>query len=411
MSNPLAIAAVTETIVSLLESRLATAQVSGARVTAVTPDQPGNLPNPGINVFLYQATPNAAFRNADLPTRAADGSLLRKPQAAIDLHYLLTFYGDDTYYEPQRLLGAATLALHAEPKLPRSLIQPVQIGFASTAPSNLEAQAELIRLTPVVFTLEEMSKLWSFLFKVDYVLSAGYLASVVLIETDDATPPPALPALSFSVHALAPRQPIINQVVASPDPTAPITASGDIAVIGRNLAAPSGGSTQVLVNGVAQAAGSITPTRITLPLPANLQAGAQTVQVLQPVALGQPQVDHPGTGAASAIAAFILSPTIKPGSLAFLPAFGAPPGPAITATIVPKVRAGQSVLLRLLPSPAGVPARLFDGGALTADADTVTVPIPGLASGSYAASVLVDGAMSQITFGPGGAPTGPLVAV
>src|SRR6202035_3433386 len=120
MSNALAIAAVTETLVQLLTRNLVeVSMVPNAWVSSVTPDQTARLANPGVNIFLYQVTPNAAFRNADLPTRAADGALLRKPQAALDLHYLLTFYGDESALEPQRLLGAVTLALHSNPNLAR----------------------------------------------------------------------------------------------------------------------------------------------------------------------------------------------------------------------------------------------------------------------------------------------------
>ena len=36
-----------------------------------------------MNVYLYQVTPNAAFRNVDLPTRRADGTLVKQPVAAL----------------------------------------------------------------------------------------------------------------------------------------------------------------------------------------------------------------------------------------------------------------------------------------------------------------------------------------
>ncbi len=186
MSNALAIAAVTEALVNRLTDHLGAAQVNNAQVTNVTPDQPTSLPAAGINVFLYQVSPNNAMRNADLPTRSADGTtFLRKPQAALDLHYLLTFYGNDSFLEQQRLLGAATLALHANPTLARTDIHPVEISHGVFADSGLDSQSQLIRFFPVAFTLEELSKLWSFLFKIDYVLSTAYVASVVLIEQDE----------------------------------------------------------------------------------------------------------------------------------------------------------------------------------------------------------------------------------
>jgi hypothetical protein len=70
VSNALAIAAVTETLVQLLQDNIGTSGVTGAHVTGLAPDGAAPMPNPGVNVFLYQVTPNLAYRNADLPTRA-----------------------------------------------------------------------------------------------------------------------------------------------------------------------------------------------------------------------------------------------------------------------------------------------------------------------------------------------------
>ncbi len=127
MSNALAIATVTATLQQLLQTALpASSGVSGALVKNVRPDDQGNLPAVGVNIFLYQVSPNPAWRNADLPTRRADNTLLRRPQAALDLHYLLTFYGEDATLDQQRLLGATALYLHANPVLARTDIRNVQ---------------------------------------------------------------------------------------------------------------------------------------------------------------------------------------------------------------------------------------------------------------------------------------------
>jgi len=425
MSNVLAIAAVTEALSNLVESYLPRSLVGGYGMSTTSPDDTPNLANPGVNIFLYQVSPNAALRNADLPTRtgtAKGSSLLRRPQAALDLHYLLTFYGNPKVLEPQRLLGAATLALHAHPVLTRSDIQAVQSptgpdSFLKT--SNLDTQSELIRFTPIVYSIEELSKLWSFLLKVDYVLSTAYVASVVLIDDEDVTPlPPALPVLPHGVRltAQAVQQPVITQVVALPNAgsppnasTPPITAGSEIALIGRNLAAPSGGATQVLIGGAAQTPATIGPTRITLTLPGGLKAGPQTAQVMQPLLLGKPAVLHPGTGGASGIATFVLNPMIAPGSppstyaISVEHGVGSPPGTAIAVTIIPTVQAGQRALLQLLPqaSPPAA-ALLFDSGTLTEDSNTVTFPVPDLLAGNYLVRVLVDGAESPLTPGAGG---------
>jgi hypothetical protein len=417
MSNALAIAAVTETLVTLLTQYLDLAQVSGAWVSSVTPDQTDKVAQPGVNVFLYQATPNTALRNADLPTRAPDGTLLQKPQAALDLHYLLTFYGDDTLLEQQRLLGAVTLTLHRFPVFPRTLIQPVPITQGVTLPSDLEAQSQHIRFTPISYSLEEMSKQWSFLLKVDYVLSAAYLASVVLMDADDATSPPALPVLSYKIAAQPMRVPVINQVAAlqngKPNSGAPITMATDIALLGTNLTAPSGGATQVQISGITQPPASISAGQITLALPAGLAAGVQTAQVSQPILLGSPPVLHPGTGATSAPAAFMLSPMIAPGAapgsfaITLLSNWGSPPGPALQVQVIPTVQAGQRAVLQMLPQAAPTNGQIFDGGTQPSATDTLVFPVDGLANGTYFVRVLIDGAMSPLTTGPGGAPNGP----
>jgi hypothetical protein len=408
MSNALAIAAVTQTLVTLLQNNIGGADI-GADVSNLSPDQSG-LPAVGVNVFLYQVTPNAALRNADLPTRAADGTILQKPRAALDLHYLLTFYGDDHFLQPQRLLGAVTLYLHANPTLPRNQIQPVAIDTHTSFDSNLQNQSELVRFTPVAFSLEELSKLWSFLFKIDYVLSTAYVASVVLMETKDAIPPPALPVLSANLVVQPMRQPVITQVTASPDPNGPITAGGDIALNGRLLTAPAHGATQVLIGGVPQTPASIAPNRITLALPSGLAAGAQTAQVLQPLMLGVPPVLHPGTGNASSIATFVLNPMIVPaatpsGFAIVAEAVGSPPELALAVTVLPRVRARQRAVLQMLPTASPGTALLFDGGMMVADTDTVTFPIPGLPSGTYVVRVLIDGAESPLV------PVAPTISI
>jgi hypothetical protein len=162
----------------------------------------------------------------------------------------------------------------------------------------------------------------------------------------------------------------------------------------------------------------IQPTAITLTLTAGLAAGQQTAQVMQPAVLGVPPVLHPGTGAMSGIATFVLSPMIAPGSppgsfaLGVEQGVGSPPVPAIVATVIPTTRKGQRVLLQLLPR-ASPPAAtiLLDGGVLAVDSDTLIFPASTVPSGDYLAQVLVDGAISALAMGPGGVPTGPLISL
>ena len=300
MSNVLAIATVTETIVQMLGDALDAAQVTGAHVTALPPDSPNGLPEHGVNVYLYQVAPNLALRNADLPTRRADGTLLQRPQAALDLHYLISFYGDENSTGTAAPAGCrrshATRTTGAAAQHYPVTCRPT-VPFLATA--DLADQPDLVRVTPINFTLEELSKLWSFLLKIDYVLSVAYQASVVLIETDDPVPSPALPVLSAKIYALPFRQPVIETI-------APIASSGplilpgsEIVLHGRNFVltqSTEGGlvtaATLVLIGGAAQVPLTVTPTDITLALPSGLAAGTVAAQVTQSLVLGTPPVPH-----------------------------------------------------------------------------------------------------------------------
>ncbi len=182
MSNHLAIATVTAALSRDLQAAVG-ADVPGALVTMVRPDDTG-VSQMGVNIFLYQVTPNAAQRNHDLPTRRPDGTMVLQPQAAIDLHYLLSFYGNEVELEPQRLLGSTIRALHTRPLLTRASVRSTIDALAFLDDSDLDEELESVKFTPVPFNLEELSKLWSVFFQTPYVLSVAYQASAVLISTE-----------------------------------------------------------------------------------------------------------------------------------------------------------------------------------------------------------------------------------
>lgn len=195
MSNYLAIATVTAALRQLLLNNIGDA-VSGAGITIVKPKTTNGASDPEINIYLYQAAPNQALRNTDLPTRSSDGSVVRRPQVALDLFYLLTFYGNEVDHEPQRLMGHATSVLHDHPILTQEDIQEaISNGAACLADSDLAEQIEKVKLTPVVLDLEELSKLWTVFLQAPYSLSVVYQASVVLIQRDQPVRSP-LPVLT-----------------------------------------------------------------------------------------------------------------------------------------------------------------------------------------------------------------------
>lgn len=189
MSNSLAIATVTAVLSTLIQ-KAAQQAVSGAEVVIGRPQiTPPTNAQRWVHLCLYQVLPNPALRNADLPIRNPAGKIIQRPQMALDLHYLLAFYGDEKELEPQRMLGAVTRDLHANPVLLRQAIRDAVAGRPVLAGSNLDEAMEQVRITELALSLEELSKLWSVFFQTPHALSVAYRASVVLIETDDAVSP------------------------------------------------------------------------------------------------------------------------------------------------------------------------------------------------------------------------------
>jgi hypothetical protein len=198
MSNTLAIASVTSMLRFVLERSLAgpaPGAVGGATVTTLRPaDVPsggeggGTEIFKGINVFLYRVSPNHAGNVSDLPTRRSDGSLARRPAAVLDLHYLLTFHGDDTELDAQRLLGRAVLALAVTPVLTRELVATALQHYAGQPPTafladaDLADQVELVKLAPAAVSEEELARLWG-TFGTAYRLCLTYVATAVVLET------------------------------------------------------------------------------------------------------------------------------------------------------------------------------------------------------------------------------------
>ncbi|WP_031481595.1 DUF4255 domain-containing protein [Streptomyces bicolor] len=199
MSNALAIAHVTQALALLLENNVGPEFGEAVKVEPRKP--PAEPPDhPTINVFLYQVTPNTAMRNNDLPTRAADGKLVKRPAAALDLHYLISAYGDDTELVGQRLIGAVVRTLHEIPILPKDVIE--QAGERPyLAGSDLAEAAQRVRFSPTVMDIDETSKLWGMLHQTPYSLSVVYQASLIFIDGRE-TPVPAKPVERPEVRVL-----------------------------------------------------------------------------------------------------------------------------------------------------------------------------------------------------------------
>jgi hypothetical protein len=181
MSNALAIAHVTQALALLIENNVGPEFGEAVKVEPRKPPADPQLEQPTISVFLYQVTPNTSQRNNDLPTRAADGTLVKRPAAALDLHYVISAYGDERELVGQRLIGSVVRTLHEIPVLPKDVIE--QAGERPyLAGSDLAEAAQRVRFTPTVMDVDETSKLWGMLYQTPYTLSVVYQATLVYID-------------------------------------------------------------------------------------------------------------------------------------------------------------------------------------------------------------------------------------
>lgn len=231
MSNPLAIAAVTETIIRILFEGV-NAAIPGTTVTARPLDKARNgVTGNQINIFMYQVEPNTAWRNQDMPIKVRPGESAAPP-LALNLHYLITAYGqneDDNH--GHQVLGHAMSLLNDHP-----LLNPDEIE-AALPQSDLNNQFERVRISLQPLSLDETSKLWS-AFQTQYRISAAYQVAVVLIESDRPSRA-ALPVLSRGESDVGPlvvafASPVLSEL-RPPVPQPAVRMGEDLTLTGHNL--------------------------------------------------------------------------------------------------------------------------------------------------------------------------------
>ncbi len=449
MSNALAIASVTAVLRDLLNNGLIDHDVSAALgnviVSSLSPDRidlDSQNQQSRLNVFLYQVTPNASWRNAGLPSRNSNGDRLTNPPLALNLHYLLTAYGALELHA-EILLGYGMQLLHETPVLTRSAIRtalapPSQVTGGNLPPqlqalftSELAEQVEQIKIVPETPNTEEISRLWSAI-GAPYRPTAAYQASVVLIESKQPTKS-ALPVRARNIYVVPFNQPVVEQVTSQAntgDPIVlnqPVLAGQNLVLIGRGL---RGDVVRLNIGGieVTPADEDVTDTQIIVPLPDALQAGVQGVQVIQLRLMGTPPVPH--RGVESNLAAFVLRPTIDPPTSVV---FAAGPGPSpisgtVTLSVNPAIGDAQRVLLFLneflpLTSPPAVvkaeaysfiaPLRtpLSPPSGPPGSSQSITIPVSGVKAGTYLVRIQVDGAESMLETNAIGQFDGPTVVI
>ncbi len=408
MSDFRALAAVTLSLQDILQTAV---NSLGAVTRTGRPERPSTgTSGPIVNIFLYQVAPNPQWRNSDVPTRRADGTFVQRPRTALDLYYLLSFFGDESEQVPELMLGAVVAALTANP----APLAPT--GIVQRPGGPFSPRAELVQApgppsyVPIALTLDELSKLWT-MFQIPYALSAVYKASAVLIDSTVPLPGPVLPirrmALSVLPSSTRPRIDAIEPTVIddAPGTTFEIRGAelGGSASTVRLASAISGAELAVPPS-------SMAPGAITVALPSGLAAGPVSVRVVQT----STRTDH---SAESNPAAVMLRPRIDgaPSYAADAPSL---PQPAILVPVSPAVVAGQQVSLYLdstaSTSPSEPPAGYSVSFLASVESKRLVFSAEGIPAGTYLVRIAVDGATSTLvldedptspTFGRYAAPT------
>ncbi len=182
MSNYLAVATVSAALKQIIQQ--AVNVIGGAEVKLGRPENK-ETSFVGVHIYLYMVRPNGGMSNMDLATRSSDGTLIQLPQAALDLYYILSFYGDESQLIPQRLMGSSICGLLAQPYLTRERILEVTNPdgpYDFLAQSDLIQQVETVKFSQIYLSSEDFSKLWSVFLQVPHRLFVTYQASVVLLE-------------------------------------------------------------------------------------------------------------------------------------------------------------------------------------------------------------------------------------
>lgn len=407
MSNSLAVAAVTGVLKGLLNQALSDSSLSmgiSAKASAVPPDrvvgENGNDPAQ-LNLFLYQATENAGWRNAGLPSRSAVGEPLTNPPLALDLHYLLTAYGDREYVA-EALLGLGMQVLHENGTLPRGIINSI-LDSALVADeaavrdfllaADLARQIELIKICPEHLGGEEVWRLWSSL-QAKYRLSAAYRVTVVLIEGKRQTRA-ALPVLSQGKEdrgpiAVAPPFPFLTGAHSSKsDKFSGVALGEDLILVGDQLEDQSNVARfehSLLRQPIELSpVGERLPTQLTVPLPVGGLAASDWAIGLYRLSL---VTRRPGLPAWTTNAvSFALLPAIT-----ILSPLAALAGTVnMTVSCVPRIRDAQSTRVSLFFGMLEVQPTTMTTPVDPQQPTTLTFAVPNVKAGEYVIRLRVDG--------------------
>ncbi|MEM7797151.1 MAG: DUF4255 domain-containing protein [Cyanobacteria bacterium P01_C01_bin.118] len=411
MSNHLAIATVTAVLNKLLQEGISL-DVPGAQITTQRPDAPGgNVSGARINLFLYHATPNTAWRNADLRTRRPKGDLVKHGQASLDLHYIFTFYGNEQRLEPQRLMGSAIQTLVDSPLITQEIIRETTASstIQELGGSTLAEQVQMVKFFPSEMTTEELSRVWSVFFQIPYSLSFAYQATAIVIQGRKPGKSP-LPVRSRRFFT-SPVRPVLDKVSTPGSLNTPITLDSHLVLHGRQLQSGQSsnannirvqiqlGQARLTPQQVSKQQVEITLATLSSSEKAQLRAGAQGIRVAHVETVDNSQ----NFSILSNLVPIVLCPTIqteRPFSLELTEhdedVYGGQLSLAVDVTVAPH----QSTYLLLNDQERDAQVYVCKGERRTEDTNQLTFPITEIRGGTYLVRVQIDGAESPLEVDP-----------
>jgi hypothetical protein len=289
MSTYKALAAVSVTLKNLLLDRMEDLPATPVTVTLAPPDVTiSGVSGPRLNLYLFQITENASLKNQEISGQGNPGAYGRPP-LSLDLHYLMTAYAGSDIYEDsdrmaQEVLGNAMRVLHDYSIIPPDLLKQSDPTQTILDP-GLISEYERVKITLQPVSIEEISKIWTAMPKVDFRRSVLYQVSVVQIESR-LPRRLARPVKTRRVSLTLARRPEITAVYRTPltssdrpgDPR--VKALQEITIEGLRFNAAQ---TWVRLGGLAPL--PVVPVsseeiRVTVPDDLLLQPGVQPVEVL-----------------------------------------------------------------------------------------------------------------------------------
>jgi hypothetical protein len=400
MSNSLAISAVSAAFLRRVLSA-ANAAVPSAKVRLGAPTAKlAEDAKPLVNLHLYRVEPNAAHANDHLPSRNGAGQTRGPSKLSLNLHYVLSFYGDHDKFEPDLMLGEVMLALEHEPVLSKSTVTSAIGDNDEIEDSDLADALARLRVTRQLMTIDDFSKVWSIFYQVPYALSLAYEVNHVVIETEDVPPVPA-PVARPDVWVSPIAALRLDSAGSAPGSPIPPVWGGTLHVKGKGLGKPG---LTLEVDGTALVMTGVTQTPETLAVPLNaptfggsdLSVGVHRLQAIAPkVSTDQPEHLRLRSNAL----AFAVSPAIAIDSVT-APGGGATANGSVDVDFTPAIGSAQTVRLLLdsrdpaNPDQVILPGRdpVENGPAST----SLTFNFTGLPRRNYLVRADVDGLLSPV---------------